>query len=80
MGSGGSGAPGSGFWGVLGRGDPGSRRLPASLGTLAWRPGTLGQWCWEEAVKVAQGVPGVGGGEDVLLSKVRGTVLNVKSE
>lgn len=25
-----------------------------SPGTLAWRLGTLGQGCWEEAVKVAQ--------------------------
>lgn len=33
----------------------GSRRVRPRLGPSAWRLGTLGQWCWEEAVKVAKG-------------------------
>lgn len=59
----------------------GSRPL---LGPLAWRLGTLGQWCWEEAVKVAKGEASFalefrGRGECVRLRLAEGTVLTVES-
>lgn len=47
---GGGGARGAGrYSGALGRGDLGSRRVSASLGTRARLLGTLGRRCWEEA-------------------------------
>lgn len=65
---------------------PGTRRPEQPSGPgLAGRLGTLGQWCWEEAVKVAEREASFTlefragwGGESVRPSKVRRTVLTCK--